>query len=647
MPCTSRSRRRWSMISSGIVLVGLSWMGKIQTAQAQGIVGAPGGTGTAVTPSGAAFNITGGQAVGGNRFHSFSSFDLQSGQTANFILDATVQNVLGRVTGGAASNINGTITTSGTSTANLFLMNPAGIIFGPDARLDVGGSFTATTANGIGFGDQWFQAQGGNNYPLLTLNPTHVGFTLAQPGSIAPGSIAIGGSLFASQNLTLIAGTILSTGDTSAGGEVKLVAVNSPGRVDLVPAKQFLRADIQPLTLGPGGSPNAWTGPVVALPELLTGGGLASATGVSIVGNQVNLTSTQNPVQTGDVATTQPGGLSGNSVRVLAQGRGSFATIGSGSGGIEVSVAGQLQVLGTTSIGAADGIRVTPAQDPALSALLTSKGIAFDPNRPIPVRYGGGTGVPLPASIVARPGGGVDEGALNAPIFLRFEGASRTLIDQTRTIVVSDFSGTSTPTTQRLLVQGGEGTFSVGPRGIGTGALLPISDPYVTVEGNTLVPISPATFNPETGTLYVNQQLAEGYSTTYFAPNQSGLVGAIIQGVGTNTSVYGNVLNSNFPAVPPGGNGGGNGGGSGGGSSGGNGGGPGLARQVDGATAQPKATSRGAQTLCPPAAKQATAGDRTSDRTLDRSGNPTADRTADRDRPCIPVSEEQILRVLE
>ena len=101
-----------------------------------------------------------------NVFHSFTRFGLNSGETANFISNPTIKNILGGVVGGDASLINGLIQVSG-GNSNLLLMNPAGIIFGTNARLDVSGSFLATTASGIGFDSGWFNGTGANDYPAL------------------------------------------------------------------------------------------------------------------------------------------------------------------------------------------------------------------------------------------------------------------------------------------------------------------------------------------------------------------------------------------------------------------------------------------------------------------------------------------------
>jgi filamentous hemagglutinin family protein len=92
-------------------------------------------------------NITGGQTSvnGGNLFHSFDEFGVNTGETANFQSSPEINNILGRVVGGNASIINGILQVTG-GNSNLFLMNPAGILFGPNASLNVPADFTATTA---------------------------------------------------------------------------------------------------------------------------------------------------------------------------------------------------------------------------------------------------------------------------------------------------------------------------------------------------------------------------------------------------------------------------------------------------------------------------------------------------------------------
>jgi filamentous hemagglutinin family protein len=97
---------------------------------------------TIVTPVGSQFDITGGNRAGANLFHSFSQFGLSATETANFnITEPAIQNVLGRVTGGNPSVINGAVSITGGNLPNLYLMNPAGIVFGPNFALNIPGRY--------------------------------------------------------------------------------------------------------------------------------------------------------------------------------------------------------------------------------------------------------------------------------------------------------------------------------------------------------------------------------------------------------------------------------------------------------------------------------------------------------------------------
>ncbi|WP_325315550.1 two-partner secretion domain-containing protein [Microcoleus sp. PH2017_28_MFU_U_A] len=231
------------------------------------------GTNTQITPSGNQFNIQGGQqsSDGTNLFHSFQQFGLTQGQTANFISNSNIRNILGRVVGGDASIINGLIQVTG-GNANLFLMNPAGIVFGKNSSLNIPGSFTATTATGIGFGNNWFNAVGANNYAQLVGNPNSFAFTNLQPGAIINlGSLAVKQG----QSLTLLGGTIVSTGQLAApAGNIIVAAVPGQNLVRISQPGNLLSLEIQPQSVA-GSLPQTWVLPVTSLPQLLTGEGIS------------------------------------------------------------------------------------------------------------------------------------------------------------------------------------------------------------------------------------------------------------------------------------------------------------------------------------------------------------------------------------
>jgi filamentous hemagglutinin family protein len=257
-------------ISAKLCLAFLSLSGIFSAGlvQAQQIIPAADGTNTIVAPNGNRIDITGGQSSGngGNLFHSFQEFGIKPEQTANFLANPTLQNILGRVTGGNASIINGLIQVTG-GNANLFLMNPAGFVFGNNSSLNVPGAFTATTANGIGFGNSWFNALGNNDYAALVGNPNGFAFTMNQPGAIINfGNLTVG----AGQNLALLGGNVANIGQLKApGGQILVTSVPGENLVRLSQPGNLLSLEIQAL---PSNQPNNWTFPIASLPELLTVG---------------------------------------------------------------------------------------------------------------------------------------------------------------------------------------------------------------------------------------------------------------------------------------------------------------------------------------------------------------------------------------
>ncbi|HEY9853886.1 MAG TPA: CHAT domain-containing protein [Leptolyngbyaceae cyanobacterium] len=235
----------------------------ISSSFAQPIVPSLDGTGTLVTPHNNQINITGGtlSGDGANLFHSFTEFNLSENQIANFTSNPNIINILGRINGGNPSYINGLIQITG-GNSNLFLMNPAGIMFGQNASLNVPSSFTVTTATGINFNNGFFNAFGNNNYTSLIGAPSGFNFAVSQPGSIVnTGNL----NLNPGNNLTLIGGNVINTGTLSSpGGNITISSIPGNNSVKISQIGHLLSLEITPTTDNTGINP-------LTLPQLLTG----------------------------------------------------------------------------------------------------------------------------------------------------------------------------------------------------------------------------------------------------------------------------------------------------------------------------------------------------------------------------------------
>jgi filamentous hemagglutinin family protein len=344
-------------VSLTVAALGLLSAISLPPLHAQPITPANDGTGTVVTPNGNRFDIQEGSLSpdGANLFHSFQQFGLDSAQIANFLSLPSIRNILGRVVGGNPSLINGLIQVTG-GNSNLFLMNPAGIIFGKDASLNVPASFTATTATGIGFGgNNWFNAFGNNNYQALIGTPSQFAFDIPQPGAIVNFSNL---AVQEGQNLTLLGGSAINTGQLKApGGTITIAAVPGKNLVQISQTGHLLSLEIEPPR-----DNNGQQLPITPLdlPTLLTraSGSLETGLSVSQAGTvQLNDSGMTIPVEAGttivsgtlDASNTAVGQIGGE-VNVLGDKVGLFNAIinASGShGGGTVRIGGDYQGKGT------------------------------------------------------------------------------------------------------------------------------------------------------------------------------------------------------------------------------------------------------------------------------------------------------------
>ena len=329
------------------------------SAHGAGSIKTDGTVGAAQTLAGPAFVIpqTLGRVAGANLFQSFSVFSVGTGESATFTTtSASITNVIARVTGGSASQINGLLAlTPAAASANLFFMNPAGVMFGAGGSVNVPGAFYATTANYIKFPDGKFFVDAAQTSTFSAAAPEAFGFLGSTRASVALSSgTGLNGPLFTYNNpagsFHLIAGDLSLDGATisTKTGDIRLVAFGG-GAGDV------------PLTGGvPSASGNLSLINGSALGTLANGstpgGNISISAGpISLSGTSIISASTTSNGDAGSIA------IAGASLDVDATGIGASSIFSDSkyfggpavlgrSGSIQISLTGALTMTGLASL---------------------------------------------------------------------------------------------------------------------------------------------------------------------------------------------------------------------------------------------------------------------------------------------------------
>ncbi|MEH2360220.1 two-partner secretion domain-containing protein, partial [Nostoc sp.] len=299
--------------------------------------------------------IDGGAIRGANLFHSFQEFNVGELQRVYFANPTGISNILTRVTGSNVSNILGTLGVNGG--ANLFFLNPNGIIFGNNARLDVAGSFVASTANSFVFGDRLEFSATNPQTPsaLLTVNPSALFFNQLPPGrienrSIAPAGIAPAGfnafglRVADGKSLLLVGGNVSMDGGqlNAYGGRVELGGLAAPGNVNLIFNRDNLSlkfplnvtsADISLTNQAGVFVTGAGSGNIAVNArnlEILGGSILSTGIGVGL-GTPESVAGDITLNATGEIKIAGSGSIIRNFVRLGSKGKGGNITIDSGN----------------------------------------------------------------------------------------------------------------------------------------------------------------------------------------------------------------------------------------------------------------------------------------------------------------------------
>lgn len=410
--------------------------------------------------------ITGGIQAGDNLFHSFKQFSLDTNGVANFDHSLAIANIFSRVTGGIASEIDGLIQTQGN--ANLFLINPTGIIFGANAQLNVAGSFVATTAQSVIFADQTeFQAIAPKLEGILTITAP-VGLQYGNAGDIAllpnanrgASNSGIGLGIQPNQTLALVGGdvslarnnlnSISSKIEISSikYGKVGLSETDSGWQFDYDQVKALGKIDLSNRALiNSSGIVNLYAQNI----DFNSSSGIRNFTDLNSTGGKIQLEATKSINLDNSFLFTQVGQVSPNLEQAIASAAGDIAitapqiTVNNGSvisaGTLSQGTGGNITLNATESI----SLSSTPEYNPAIVSTSTQglgKGGQIEVNTGTLVIDGGSQ---IQALAGKGSGGTIKVNAsqainLSGTGILRSRDSQR---NQTETILASGFTASS------------------------------------------------------------------------------------------------------------------------------------------------------------------------------------------------------------
>ncbi len=277
-----------------------------------------------------------GQQYGSNLFHSFGKFNLNHNESATFSGPDQISNVIGRVTGGSLSNIDGLLRST-IPEADVYLINPAGMLFGPNATLDIQGSFHASTADTLRFLDGGeFNARNPQN-SLLTIAPiTAFGFLNNSPQPLSVSGNAIKSSKLkvpTGKALSLIGGDIQITSSSlrANSGRINIAGVAGQGDVTISPEDLVLSMEAGDVTLENSAVNVAGT----------AGGGDIYVRAGQFVVNASTISNSANNVAAGEI------NVQAENLIASRGGRFSSTTRGTGQGGkVKIKVKGLTEFSG-------------------------------------------------------------------------------------------------------------------------------------------------------------------------------------------------------------------------------------------------------------------------------------------------------------